>query len=329
MIEKTVCIGALPLENGTVLPAVEQRVTIYGDAAEDGGNVVLIPHALTGSSRVMEWWPGIAGPGAFFDPAHWCVVGINALGSCYGSTQPSGATKFPRITIRDIVRAQRMALTALGLSRLAVVTGGSVGGMQAFQWALDAPHDVGRAVIIGAHDRCTPMAVALNAIQRECIELDPERGLGLARKVAMLTYKSEDLLETRHGRRRDRTNPDLFDVEGYLNHQAHKFRDRMESSSYVALTHAMDSFDVRDRVHDECAPLSFIGISSDWLFRPRDIEETAHRFNAPYFELASDHGHDAFLAEASQVAELLGAILNEKETGPRSEPVSPVSDGRI
>jgi homoserine O-acetyltransferase/O-succinyltransferase len=305
MLEQTVVIGAMTLDDGSTLPSVEQRVTIYGNARNDGSNIVLVAHALTGSSRAAEWWPGIVGDGAFFDPKEWCVIGINVLGGCYGSTGPSNRSPFSRITVRDIVSAQKRALDELGIARVGFVIGGSLGGMQALQWALDDPDRVGHAIMVGAHDHQSPMAIALNAIQRECIELDPERGLGLARKLAMLTYKSEALLSRRHERRRDRNDPSRFDVEGYLDYQARIFRDRMDPATYITLTHAMDSFDVRDRTAPQGPELTFIGITSDWLFRPQDVRSAAQRFGGRYLELQSAHGHDAFLAETEKLAKAL------------------------
>lgn len=320
--ERTVSIGALQLEGGQRLPAVEQRVTTYGTPRRDGSNVVLVAHALTGSSRVADWWPGIAGPGGLFD-APWCAIGINALGSCYGSTGPRDAS-FPRLTVRDLVRAQAAALDAIGIERVAVAIGGSLGGMQALQWALDFSPRVGRAIVVGAHDHHSPMGVALNAVQREAIALDPSRGLRLARKIAMLTYKSEELLNARHGRRRDRNDKPLFDVEGYLDRQADLLLSRMDPNAYVALTHAMDSFDVRDvpgspgRARAALPPaLTFVGISSDWLFRPQDVRAAATRFvergfQSEYLEMQSDHGHDAFLADSTALAGLLRDRLSLK-----------------
>ncbi|HEX3370027.1 MAG TPA: alpha/beta fold hydrolase [Candidatus Cybelea sp.] len=312
MREESVAIGALPLDCGEILPAVDQLVTLYGTPAVDGSNVVLVEHALTGSSRVADWWPGIAGYGALFDPSRWCVVGINALGSCYGSTGPTGAP-FPRVTVRDIVRAERRALRRLGIERLAFTIGGSLGGMRALQWALSAPERVGGAIVVGAHDHHSAMGIALNALQREALELDTPRGLRLARKLAMLSYKSDELLARRHDRRPDRLGRPFFDVEGYLEHQADLFERRMNADSYATLTHAMDSFDVRAavwRAAEHKPALTFVGITSDWLFRAQDVRAAAERFacagfDAAYLELRSEHGHDAFLAQSNALAELL------------------------
>ncbi|MEO7203115.1 MAG: alpha/beta fold hydrolase [Candidatus Tumulicola sp.] len=315
MREETVDVGALQLESGATLPRVEQRITIYGDPIAHADRIVLVNHALTGSSRVAEWWPGIAGSNGLFDPNECCTIGVNMLGSVYGSTGPVD-DPFPRVTVRDIVAAQRRALDAIGVERIWIAIGASLGGMQALQWALDAPERVGRALVIGAHDYHTAMGIALNAVQRDALALDPKRGLGLARKIAMLTYKSEALFTSRHERRPDRHGRAFYDIEGYLERQADAFTARMNAHAYAALTHAMDSFDVRAAAQTaRIKPkLTFVGISSDWLFRPQDVRAAASRFrnagfDAGYLELASDHGHDAFLAEPEALARLLRPLL--------------------
>jgi homoserine O-acetyltransferase len=321
MREETVAIGALRLDCGQTLQAVEQRVTVYGTPAADGSNVVLVEHALTGSSRAADWWPGIVGEGTLFDPREWCVVGINALGSCYGSTRTS-----QRITVRDVVRAEMLALRELGFERVELAIGGSLGGMRALQWALDAPQRIGNAVLVGAHDHHSAMGIALNALQREALALDPVRGLRLARKLAMLSYKSEELFNARHARRSDRGGKACFDVEGYLERQADLFEARMDAASYATLTHAMDSFDVRNAgdwlLNGSGARkprLTFVGITSDWLFRPQDVRAAAqrfalHGFDAQYLEFQSNHGHDAFLAEPNALRAILEPLTKTPAT---------------
>ncbi|MBV9333544.1 MAG: alpha/beta fold hydrolase [Candidatus Eremiobacteraeota bacterium] len=310
--ERTISIGKLELASGVRLRGVEQRVTVYGKPAADGSNVVLVEHALTGSSRAHEWWPGIVGSGALFDPKRWCIIAINALGSCYGSTCPAS-----RITVRDIVRAEQRALTQLGIDRIRFVIGGSLGGMRALQWAIDAPERVQTSFVVGAHDHHSALGIALNSLQRDALALDPQRGLRLARKIAMLTYKSDELLTSRHGRRPDRLGRPLFDVEGYLEHQADLFEGRMDAASYAALTHAMDSFDVRSFDIPATKPeLIFVGITSDWLFRAQDVRAAARRFElrgfpSRYVQLASSHGHDAFLAEPEVLRVLLEPYLRD------------------
>ena len=263
--------------------------TVYGSPNSRRDNIVVICHALTGTSAVADWWPGIVGPGALFDPTRWCVVGVDINGT----------------TLRDVVSAQREAIDELGFERIRFVVGGSLGGMQALQWALDVPERVGHAIVIGAHDHHSTMGIALNGLQREAIALDPVAGLSLARKIAMLTYKSEELFTQRHSRLPDRNDPSRFDVEGYLAHQGAKFVARMDSETYVARTRLMDGFDVRHRAREPHAPLTFIGINSDWLFRAQDVRAAAKRFDANYFEMVSNHGHDAFLAEPEHLARIV------------------------
>lgn len=312
MDERTILIGKLELDSGARLRGVEQRVTIYGKPLADGSNVALVEHALTGSSRAHEWWPGIVGTGALLDPARWCVVGINALGSCYGSTCPA-----TRVTVRDIVRAEQRALTQLGIERVCVAIGGSLGGMRALQWAIDAPERVQTSIVVGAHDHMSAMGIAFNSLQRDALALDSGRGLRLARKIAMLTYKSEELLTRRHGRRHDRLGRPLFDVEGYLEHQADLFERRMDAASYATLTHAMDSFDVRGfEIPPNKPELIFVGITSDSLFRAQDVRAAARRFQlrgfpSRYVHFPSQHGHDAFLAEPDALRALLEPYLRD------------------
>ena len=286
-------------------------MAIYGEPGADGRKIALVPHALTGSARVADWWGDLLVEGAPLDPREWSVIGINAVGSCYGSTGPTAGAPFPVVTVADIVRAQRRALDAIGIPKLDLVIGASLGGMQALQWALDAPERVARAVVIGAHDHQTAMGIAFNSVQRDAIALEPRGGLRIARKLAMLTYKSEALFRARHDRKPDRNGRPIYDVEGYLERQADLFEARMDPAAYVALTHAMDSQDVRDHASTDTSPeLLFIGITSDWLFHPADIRAAVERlrargFNAAYEELHSDHGHDAFLAEPQALAQLL------------------------
>jgi homoserine O-acetyltransferase len=311
--EYDVEIGPLVLSGGSKIESVRQRVTAYGDPRSPA---VLVTHALTGSSRVTDWWGGLAGEQKLLDPREWFIIGINTLGSCYGSTGPLDVDPFPDVSVRDIVAAQSRALDRLGVRELSLLIGASLGGMQALQWALDFPDRVERAVMVGSHDHQSPMGIALNAIQREAICVDPQAGLRIARKIAMLSYKSSALLRRRHDRRADRKGRFKFDVEGYLEHQADVFEARMDPRSYVSLTKAMDSFDVRDRAgtqrHEQRPSLLFIGISSDWLFEADDVRAAAQRFAAAgfeseYAEIDSDHGHDAFLAEPEIFAALLAA----------------------
>jgi len=343
-------IGSLTLANGERLERVVQRVTRYGELAADGSNVVVVPHALTGSSRVADWWNGLVGTGKLFDPVRWCVIGINALGSCYGSTGPASAaadglpyaSRFPIVSVADMVEAQRRALTKLGIERAAVVIGGSLGGMQALTWALEHGSNVDAAIVVGAYDTFSAMGIGLNAVARQAIyndpefaggdyplELQPTQGVRLARMIAMLTYKSDILLETRFSNRLDRAGgeparnrTDRFDVEGYLAYQGDIFAKRMDANSYLALTRAMDLFDVRGRTPADRSPrLTFVGIENDWLFPRHYVERAAARYASmgyacTYRTFPTRHGHDAFLAEAEALAEILAPELRVETTRP-------------
>lgn len=336
-------IGPLELENGARLPHVVQHIARYGQPNADASNVVLVPHALTGSAEMLTWWDGLVGPGQAIDTERLCVLGINALGGCYGSTGPASldpegkpyASGFPVITVADMVRAQRRALTHLGIERLALVIGGSLGGMQALQWALESPHRVERAIVVGAYDSFSAMGIALDAIARQAIFDDPhfndgnyyggpapERGLRHARMIAMLTYKSEAMFDERFGRRTNRKGGDparalhdLFDIEGYLEYQGDIFVRRMDANSYLALSRAMDLFDTSSATFETVqSELTFVGIASDWLFPAARVRRAAERFarlgaTSRYLEMTSHHGHDAFLADTDELGELLRPVL--------------------
>lgn len=343
-VDSDVRIGTFELDSGVSLPDVVQRVTVAGAAPQtDGSNVVLALHALTGSSRVRDWWEGFVGDGALFDPEHWCIVGVNALGGCYGSTGPTTPApdgkrwgpRFPVVTVADMARAQRSALQQLGFERIGVVAGGSLGGFQALQWARAYGDAVGHALVIGSYDHLRAQGIAQNGAARDAIALDPAfaggwyeaqpvAGLRLARAIATLTYKSEPLFEQRFANRPDRRGgdparnlDDRFDVEGYLVYQGDRFAERIDANSYRTLTRAMDLFDLRGHERPPATTrLTFVGISGDQLYPPEHVLACAERWAAAgwqtqYVELVSDHGHDAFLAEARELSELLRPRLSE------------------
>jgi homoserine O-acetyltransferase len=337
VVDHDVRLGNVPLSGGTALPDVVARVTIYGRPDKDGANVVFAPHALTGSSRIAEWWGGIVGPGAIFDTARWCVVGINTLGGCYGSTGPPSPApdgrvwgpRFPIVTVEDMVDVQRRALLELGIERLGVVIGGSLGGFQALSWARRYGEFVDHAIVVAAHDHLRAQAIAQNGLAREAIRLDPNfldgwydeapaAGLKLARAIATLTYKSEDLFERRFANRPDRAGgdpktvlDDRFDVDGYLAYQGVRFAERMDANTYRILTRAMDLFDLRGAEGGpERTRLTFVGVTGDQLFFADHIRAVCDRWadagwDAAFRLMKSDHGHDAFLAEPRQLGELI------------------------
>jgi len=340
------------LESGRTLAQPTLHYAVYGrlNAARD--NAVLICHALSGSARVGDWWPEVFAPGALLSLEHDFVICINLLGSCYGSTGPGSVDPetglvygpdFPLISIRDNIRAQASLLASLGIGRLRLVLGGSIGGMQALEWAIHDPERVEKAAIIGVAP-LSAMGLALNHLQRQAIQNDPywdggyylpqrppRHGLSLARQIGMLSYKSAALFEERFSRNPNRNgeNPwgldnqgggligGRFDIAGYLDYQGDRFNDRFDANSYLAIMRTMDTWDPlngyqspREAFGRIRAQLIFIGISSDWLFPPESVREFAQTIaatgvRAEYREMTTSHGHDAFLAEQGELVRLL------------------------
>jgi homoserine O-acetyltransferase len=338
------------LEAGGSLNPARIRFAIYGEPNEAGDNVVLLCHALSGSAEAHEWWPELFAPGGIFAGGNFCVVCTNILGSRYGSTGPASidersghpyGANFPLVTIGDVVRAQRLTLQKLGISRLYAVLGASIGGMQALEWAIRFPELVDRCIAIGATP-LSSMGLALNHLQRQAIVANPEQGIQIARAIAMCTYKSAELFDERHGRRPNRKGElpwasmdGKFDIAGYLDYQGEIFARRFDPDTYTAITKMMDLWDparngaeVYERIR---AKTSLIGISSDWLFPPKDVRKLAeelrsHSVDCHYYEIESDHGHDSFLAEVDRVNELLASIMAEPLRGSElsRSPNSPV-----
>ena len=316
--------GGFRLKSGGVLPDVRVAFTLYGRSHDDAPTI-LVCHALTGSSRIADWWGDVLGPGKLLDTDKFCIAGVNALGSCYGSTGPSSlksdgepwGTQFPVVTVEDMVRAQHDAFQTIGLQRFACVIGGSLGGMQALQWGAAYPSAVASIVGIGATSKLSPMAIGLNSVARAAIRLDPEGGLRVARMIGMLSYKSAKLLWRRHGRRRNRGGEDpgasiwqRFDIEGYLDHQGDKLAARMDPHSYLYLTKAMDLYELDPS--DWRVPTLLIGIQSDWLYPPDEVRSTAEQLgpHARYVEFVTDHGHDGFLADAAQLTGIVAPFID-------------------
>ncbi len=314
------------LESGEVLDSLELRCTIYGQLNADKSNAVLVFHALTGSSRIGDWWPDVIGDGKGLDTSQNAFICVNYLGSCYGSTSGSSLKKLgksykkelPLVTVRDIVRTNVYLMEYLGIKRFKAVVGGSVGGMLALQMAADFPALTEQVIAIGATP-LSPMGLALNHLQRQALKLDD---LEMARKIAMLSYKSPVQFEKRFGRKPNRNgeNPhkkykNRFEVAGYLDYQGEIFNQRFEIESYKIITKAMDLFDLTDaEIQQITAKTHLVGISSDWLFPASDVRNLAKRFKrnrveTEYFEIVSDDGHDAFLSDAAETSRVLKIIL--------------------
>jgi homoserine O-acetyltransferase len=360
---KTFTFDPLPLQLGGQLGPVTLAYETWGSLNAARDNAVLITHALTGSSHAHDaerpddtkvaWWNPLIGPGRFFDTSRYFVICSNVLGGCYGSTGPSSidpdsgrpyGIRFPVITIRDMIEAQRRLIEHLGVSQLAMVAGGSIGGQQALDWAVAYPELVQKAIVVAATAALTAQAIAFSEVQRQAILADPrwlsgdyppgqgpDAGLAIARMLAMITYQSEEAMELRFARETAR-QPGIaapsgytdfgkrFDVEGYLYYQGQSLVKRFDANSYLYISRAMDLYDVSEGYPSLEAALRrvrsktlFIGIRSDFLFpaaRVRWLAEQARASggDATYVELDSPHGHDAFLKEWKQMTDALNTI---------------------
>ncbi len=344
--------GEFVLESGAVLENVEIAYRTWGDRANAAHRTILVCHALTGSADVDAWWPGIIGAGRPFDPVHDYIVCANILGSCYGTTGPVSArpgtqsryrADFPRVSVRDMVELQRLLLDQLGVERIELVTGPSLGGMQALEWAALYPERVGSVVPIGVGGQHSPWCIGISEAQRAAIAADPnwnegyysddappEQGLAAARMMAVCTYRSWESFDQRFGR--ERRDDERYQVQSYLRHQGSKINRRFDANTYVTLTHAMHTHDLgrgrgdlADVLRALKQPTLVVSVSSDALYPPQEQRYLAeHLPNARYEILDCPHGHDGFLIET----ETLGAMIaefRERQTG--DAPVCAVSAG--
>nr|WP_274637891.1 homoserine O-acetyltransferase [Microbacterium bovistercoris] len=354
-------LGTFRTEGGRDLPFVRLAYETWGEPNEAGDNAVLILHALTGDSHLRGpagpghptggWWDEIVGPGGPIDTDRWFVVAPNMLGGCQGSTGPASigpdgrewASRFPYLTIRDQVAAQAMLADALGIDRWAAVIGGSMGGMHALEWAVTFPDRVARLGVLSAPPFNTADQIALNSVQLEAIEIDPHfaggeyydsgdgggphRGLALARRMALLNYRSPAELNMRFSRSWQSGVSPLghdgrFAVESYLDFHGNKFTRRFDANTYIRLVEAMDSHDVgRDRggIEDALARVTaatlVLGIDTDRLFpvegQHRIARGIAHTLDGDEaVVLSSDFGHDGFLIETDRVGAHLRRLMD-------------------
>jgi len=331
--------GEFLLESGAVLHDVEIAYRTWGDRANAADHTIMICHALTGSADVDAWWPGIIGAGKTFDPARDFIICANILGSCYGTTGPANLkpgsreryrADFPRISVRDMVELERMLLDELGLDRIELVTGPSLGGMQALEWAASYPERVGSVVPIGVGGRHSAWCIGISEAQRAAIAADPNwkggyyaddarptQGLAAARMMAVCTYRSRDSFEERFGR--EERSADLYEAQSYLQHQGRKINERFDANTYVTLTHAMHTHDLaRGRgpypevLQRIAQPSLVVSVSSDALYPPAEqIELAEHMPNAQYEVLESAHGHDGFLIETDNLGALIARFRAE------------------
>ncbi len=357
---------SLRLDCGRELPAYGLTYETYGTLNATASNAVLVCHALSGdhhaagyhdaSARKPGWWEACIGPGKPLDTNRFFVVCSNNIGGCHGSTgptsnnpdtgQPYGAD-FPMVTVRDWVRTQARLADYLGIARWAAVAGGSLGGMQALQWAIDQPDRVGHAVVIAAAPRLSAQNIAFNEVARQAIRSDPEfhdgryaargerprTGLMLARMLGHITYLSEAAMGAKFGRDRRGSgegehgdygfNYDVeFEVESYLRHQGQSFVDRFDANTYLLMTKALDYFDpaadfggdLERALGSTRSPFFVASFTSDWRFPPaasreivRALLDTNRRVS--YAEIRADHGHDAFLMPVPRYQAVFSAYM--------------------
>ncbi len=355
----------IALEGGGRLAPVDAAYETYGDLNRDRTNAILILHAFSGDAHaagVSEetgrpgWWDNSIGPGKAFDTDKYFVICSNILGGCQGTTGPSSINpetgqpwgmSFPAITVRDIVNLQKALVDHLGIAKLLAVCGGSMGGMQALQWAVSYPQTVRSSIVIASTSRHSAQQIAFNEVGRVAIMGDPDwnggnyyggklpgRGLAVARMVGHITYMSDESMREKFGRRiRDNHEAGFdpeFEVERYLRYRGNQFVTRFDANSYIYITKAMDYFDVSaasgsladsfDAVNTRFLVISF---TSDWLYpsyQSQEIVRNLRRRNhdVAYCELPSNYGHDAFLVDIAEQSELIRGFLAStfREIGP-------------
>jgi homoserine O-acetyltransferase len=351
-------------KTGQVIPGFTLRYETYGQLNATRDNAIVICHALSGDhhcagwhspeDRKPGWWNNLIGPGKAVDTRRFYVVCANVLGGCQGSTGPSSTNPetgrpygilFPFVTIRDMVRAQKLLLDHLGIARVHGIIGGSMGGMTALLSAIEFPGFFRRVLAMATTGRESAQAIAFNEVGRQAIMQDPawnrgdypkdsgpRVGLAIARMMAHITYVSDASMDRKFGRRkRETAHTDAytfdvqFEVEGYLRHQGQSFINRFDANSYLYITRALDQFDLAHAygsLEQAFAPVDaetlVVGFTSDWLFPPEQNRQLALALlragkRASYAELATDLGHDSFLLESEELYALVRGFLERDE----------------
>ena len=351
--------STLPLECGITLLNVEAAYETYGTLNAERSNAILLLHAFSGDAHAAGisketgqpgWWSPMVGPGLAFDTDKYFVICSNVLGGCRGTTGPGSidpttgeryAMRFPVITIGDMVRLQKLLVNSLGIERLLAVSGGSMGGMQALQWAAAYPEAVAAAIPIAATSRHSAQQIAFNEVGRQAVMADPDwnegnyydskppaRGLAVARMVGHITYMSDESMRQKFGRRlqdKDVFGFDFsvdFEVESYLRYRGSQFVNRFDANSYLYITKAMDYFDLSAghpslTAAFDCCATRFLVLSftSDWLYPTYQSLETvsalrSRNIDVAFCELTSNYGHDAFLLETKEQSEMMTGFLD-------------------
>jgi len=333
----------LELDSGITLAPVEVAYETYGELNAARSNAVMVTHAFSGDAHAAGeggWWSTMIGPGKAFDTDKYFVICSNVLGGCRGATVPGSinpetgcpwAMSFPQVTIADMVRLQKMLIDHLGIDRLLTVSGGSMGGMQALEWAATYPDRVASAIPIATTARHSAQQIAFNEVGRQAIMADPDwnsgnyyggrlpgRGLAVARMVGHITYMSDESMREKFGRKL--RTPDQFEVESYLKYRGYKFVDRFDANSYIYITRAMDTFDLTQRGALQTlfelnkARFLLISFTSDWLYPPYQSLEIVKALrgrncDVAYCNLDARYGHDSFLVEVEQQTEVVRGFL--------------------
>jgi homoserine O-acetyltransferase len=343
------------LESGEILSPVTLAYETCGTLNIEKSNGILVLHALSGDAHAAGfhagdknpgWWDALIGPGKAFDTDRYFVICSNVIGGCKGSTGPSSINPrtdkpygldFPAITIGDMVRAQSCLVEYLGIKKLLAVAGGSMGGMQALEWAVSFPERVSAAIVIATTSRHSPQQIAFNEVGRQAIMADPDwksgnyysagispaRGLSLARMIGHITYMSNSSMSEKFGRRfkddkqDNKFSPD-FEVEGYLQYKGDNFVKRFDANSYLYITKALDLFDpgnLNDAFR-KAKDVKFLvmAFTSDWLYPAYQSKEIVKAcklsgIDVTYCELNSTYGHDAFLLETAGESNLVRHFL--------------------
>jgi homoserine O-acetyltransferase len=354
----TVRFDSLSLDNGARLGPVDVAYETYGELNAAKNNAILVLHAFSGDAHAAGisgeggkpgWWDNMIGPHKAFDTDKYFVICTNVLGGCRGTTGPSSinpatgrpfAMAFPVITIGDMVRLQKMLIEWFGIQRLLTVTGGSMGGMQALEWAAAYPEAVVSAIPVATTTRHSAQQIAFNEVGRQAIMADldwnsgeyynaqpPARGLAVARMVGHITYMSDESMREKFGRRlRDKENLGFgfdvdFEVESYLRYRGSQFVTRFDANSYLYITKAMDYFDLTNghgtlagALEKTQARFLVISFSSDWLYPSYQSQELvralrSRNHDVAYVELQSNYGHDSFLVDVAEQTELVRGFL--------------------
>ncbi len=348
------------LESGETLAPVDVAYETYGELNAERSNAIVFCHALTGDAhaaghhgepKTEGWWDSMIGPGKPVDTNEYFVVCSNLLGGCSGTTGPSSidprtgkpyGLRFPYFSVRDLVEVQRALLQKLGIEKLYAGVGGSLGGMQILQWALDHPEEMGNALLICASSRLTPENIAFSSVARNAIMRDvnfqdgdyygtdrqPDSGLSVARMLAHITYVSGQALEKKFGReRRDAAGPTFgidFQIESYLDHQGEKFLKRFDANTYLYLSRVMDYFDpfadeetAVERLRNNPTRFLLVSFDTDWRFSTAHSLEIARVLekagcNLVREEVASPWGHDSFLLPVPAYHQLVRDFLAGK-----------------